>query len=731
LALQLLAETRAAFDDQTLFIALASIGDPSLVVPAIAQALDLHQPGEWPLLERLIAVLRSRPLLLVLDNFEQVVEAAPAVGELLAGCSHLKVLTTSRISLRIAGEQEYPVPPLGLPDLASSAFDEIAASEAVALFVQRAKAVRPDFQLTADNASTVAGICHRLDGLPLAIELAAARSKLLAPRALLARLEQRLDLLSRGPRDAPQRLQTMRGAIAWSDSLLDPPIQRLFYELSVFVGGWPLPAAEAVSDPHLQAELDGGVLGGLAALVEQSLVEQVEQPDGEPRFRMLETIREYALEQLERSGVGDATRLRHAEWCRSCVAPNWREAFGEHQLLMMSRTAREIANLRSAVAWAFEQPDLVLGEQIVANLGVVWLFYGQWSEGRTWMERAIARARSGALDATTAGPLYCFYALNAAAAGDLARALPAAEQGRAILSSLNDEQVTARGELVLASVAVSAGDNERAETLLNTALDRCRRQAMDALAGNALNALGRLAYQRGDSDRATVYFDEALNVQRRIGNHWGQVWPMKNLARIALDEGRTAGAAELYTEILALCWEQADRTGSLGCLRGLANVALAGKHYDQAATFLAATQALGEALGSLPSAIARDRFGRVIAQVRDELDPGRFGECWVAGRSLTIHQAVDVARAFAAELRAEPARPASGSPMPLDAAGRLSQRELDVLRLIAAGHSTAEIAERLYLSPRTVTTHLASIYNKLGFNSRSAATRFAIEHGLT
>jgi predicted ATPase/DNA-binding CsgD family transcriptional regulator len=727
LALQLVVETSGAFDGQVCFVPLAALSDPALVIPAIADALGVSQEGEAPLAERLMTVLRLRPFLLVLDNVEQVVAAAPALADVLAGCPDLTMLVTSRIALRISGEQEFPVAPLSLPESGSN-HAQIASSEAVMLFVQRTRAVRPDFQLTADNAAIIAAICHRLDGLPLALELAAAHSRLLAPRALLAQLEQRLALLTSGPRDAPARLQTMRNAIAWSYDLLDPPLQRLFQQLAVFVGSWTLAAAEQVVDPAVRAELDGSVLGGLAALLEQSLIQPVEQSDDEPRFRMLETIREYALERLVVSGEVDKARRRHAIWCNALISMNWLEAFCEAQPQMLRRSTREMANLRAALAWAFEQSDLALGAQLCSNLGAVWLFHGPWSEGRIWMERAIAHA--DALDAAITGPLYCYYALNAAAAGDPERALPAAERGYALLKSLGMDQFTARGAAVLGVEAFRAGDDQRADLLLTDALVHFQQLGMDAFAGNTLNGLGRLAYERGDVARAAACFDEALHIQRRIDNRWGQIWPLKNLARVALANRDLTSAAERYAESLTLCWEQSDRNGCLGCLRGLADVALAGEWYEQAVTFLAATQALGEAVGSLPSALARARFERAIAQVRDGLGPHRFDVSWAQGRSLTIPQVVEVAEALITSLRAGWPETATDARERSAEVARLSARELDVLRLIAAGHSTAEIAAQLYLSPRTVTTHLTSIYSKLGFNTRAAAARFAVEQHL-
>jgi predicted ATPase/DNA-binding NarL/FixJ family response regulator len=727
LALQLVVETSEAFDGQVCFVPLAAFSDPALVIPAIADALGVPQEGEAPLAERLVAVLRLRPFLLILDNVEQVVAAAPAIADVLAGCPNLTMLATSRIALRISGEQEFPVPPLSLPESGSS-HEQIASSEGVLLFVQRARAVRPDFQLTADNAAIIAAICHRLDGLPLALELAAARSKLLSPRALLAQLDQRLALLTSGPRDAPARLQTMRNAIAWSYDLLDPPLQRLFQQLAVFVGGWTLAAAEQIIDPAVRAELDGSVLSGLAALLEQSLIQPVEQPDDEPRFRMLETIREYALERLVVSGGADEARQRHATWCSSLVAMNWLEAFCEAQPQMLRRSTCEMANLRAALAWAFEQSDLALGAQLSANLGAVWLFHGPWSEGRSWMERAIAHA--DALDAAITGPLYCYYALNAAAAGDPERALPAAERGYALLKTLGVEQFTARGAAVLGVEAFRAGDDQRAELLLADALSRFEQLGMDAFAGNTLNGLGRLAYQRGDVARAAACFDEALRIQRRIDNRWGQIWPLKNLARVALANRELTSAAERYAESLALCWEQSDRNGCLGCLRGLADVALAGELYEQAATFLAATHALGEAVGSLPSASARERFEQAIAQVRDGLDPHRFETRWASGRSLMIEQLIDAGQQLAAGMRAAACPAISDRMRVVSSVARLSPRESEVLRLIADGQPDREIAEALCISPRTVTSHVTSILNKLGVNSRAAAAAYAVRHEL-
>jgi non-specific serine/threonine protein kinase len=415
-------------------------------------------------------------------------------------------------------------------------------------------------------------------------------------------------------------------------------------------------------------------------------------------------------------------RLRHAQWCRAFAEPNWRAAFGAEQPEMLTRTAREIDNLRAALSWTFQQHLPHIGGCIASYLGAYWLFSGPWREGRGWIQRALADAT--ALDALPAGLLYIFDALIGEAAGDVTNAAAMAERGYELLSASPDAHVRARAQIARGSVAFSTGNYALAEEALAAALAGFQHLGLDALAGTALNGLARLADLRGDRPRATALFDEALSLQHRAGSAWGKVWPLKNLARIALADGQLPQAAALYAESLALCVAHADRTGSLGCLRGLADVALAAERYATAARWLGLTHALGEAVGSLPTGAAQQRFERVIAHARAHLSAPEFDAAWSAGRMSPITHTVAEAEQLAADL-VVPA-PADHTRVEL-----LSAREVDVLRLVAQGLSTAEIAAQLYLSPRTITTHLASIYNKLGFNSRSAATRFAIEHGLT
>ncbi|MEX2011270.1 MAG: adenylate/guanylate cyclase domain-containing protein, partial [Chloroflexota bacterium] len=391
LSLQVAAETAGDQADGATFVALATTADPDLVTSAIATTLRLPDAGGRPLRDRLVDHLRDRQLLLVLDNFEQVVAAAPLLSDLLREATRLRILVSSRVPLRISGEQEYPVPPLELPlaegDAGTGRADAIAGNEAVRLFVDRARSVRPDFALDDSNAGAVAEIVSRLDGLPLAIELAAARSRLLSPGAMLPRLERRLDLLAGGMRDLPERQQTLRGAIAWSHDLLEPPERRLFARFSVFVGGAELSEAESVCGPV--SEVGREVLDGLEALVDHSLLRQVERT-GEPRFFMLETIRDFAAEQLGASGEQDAIRRRHALAVLGLAERAAPSLTTSDQRTWLDRLARDHDNLRAVHGWAVETEDARVGLRLVTAMWRFWQIRGHLVEGRSRADAAIA-----------------------------------------------------------------------------------------------------------------------------------------------------------------------------------------------------------------------------------------------------------------------------------------------------------------------------------------------------
>jgi predicted ATPase len=376
LALQSAADVADTFADGVWFVDLAPVAAPDLVAPTIAHVLGVRDTGSEPIADRLHAYLRPKQLLLVLDNFEQVVEAAPFVAGLLGGCPRLTVLVTSRVRLRVTSEREHAVPPLELvaPD-GQHGVQDVARATAVRLFVERAQAVTADFALTPENAEAIAEICRRLDGLPLAIELAAARIKILPPAALLTRLERRLPVLTSGNRDLPARQQTMRNTLAWSYDLLSREEQALFRRLSVFVGGFSLEAAEDVAAVPGDCIIDP--LGGVASLVDTSLLRQVPGVDGEPRFRMLETAREFGLEQLAASEEEEAIREWHAQWCLALATTLAPLVHVAGELAHLGRLSAEHSNLRAALGRFAAQGDAESLARLAGALNWFWHMRGQ------------------------------------------------------------------------------------------------------------------------------------------------------------------------------------------------------------------------------------------------------------------------------------------------------------------------------------------------------------------
>ncbi|CAA9543265.1 MAG: hypothetical protein AVDCRST_MAG59-1040 [uncultured Thermomicrobiales bacterium] len=530
LALAVAASAEEAFADGAAFVSLAPVQDAALAPAAIAAALEVQESGDQSLADDLIARLRDDRFLLVLDNFERLPDAAPLVADLLRGCPRLTVLVTSRRRLRLSGEHEIPVPPLPLADLdRPSTVEELAGVPSVRLFVERAQAAAAGFALTEANGRQIAEICRHLDGLPLAIELAAPRTRILSPAALLARLANRLQLLTGGPRDAPERLQTMRQAIAWSYDLLDPDHQTLLRHLAVFVGGFPLDAAEAVTsrradEPASREEgrthPPASRLAGsptafdlLSVLVEESLVQVADGADGERRFGMLETVREYALEQLVGAGEAEPARRRHASWCLGLTGHHdWAAELPSAQL---DRLQAEHDNLRAALSWSIEhEPETAL--RLVGDSWRFWNERGYWSEGRGWVSRALAVCPEAPPDLRAA-------ALAGAGAlainqGDYPEARRLLEAILPLAEQAGDESRAARTIRSLGIVASNQNDLDGAETLFAEALARLRPLGHPGVVGKCLTDLGLVAERRGDYARAIAFYEEALPLSRSSGD---------------------------------------------------------------------------------------------------------------------------------------------------------------------------------------------------------------------
>ncbi len=574
LALQAAADVIDEFPDGVYLVELAPLTDAGLVPPAIAAALGVREDGSQPLQETIAAALEGKRLLLLFDNAEHLPDAAPIAGDLLARCPRLTILATSRAPLRLRAEREFPVPPLALPS-GRATRDAAALShyDAVRLFIERAVAARPEFAVSNETAPAVAEICARLDGLPLAIELAAARVRALSPPALLERLDRRLKVLTGGPRDAPTRQRTLRDAIAWSHDLLDPEQQTLFRRLAVFAGGFDLETAERVVDPD--GDLD--CFSGVTELVDDSLLRPL-HGDGEPRFAMLETIREFGLERLEAAGEADAVQRAHAAVYADLAAAAAPHLAGASQGAWLGRLAAAHDNLRAALDWTLAN-DPAAALRLAADLGDFWLVAAHYTEGRGWLERALAAGVGAEADRARA----------LTAAGSLARMHgdgPAAtawlEQALTLQEALGDERGAMQSLMLLGHVAVRRGDLTAAGRRFGAARDRAEAIGDRATLASALGNLGIVADEQGDFALAAERYAAALALFRELGDVRRIAAALDNLGILARVRGDYAEATRRHDEALGVRQALDDPWGVASTLNSLGVVAHAQGDFDQA-----------------------------------------------------------------------------------------------------------------------------------------------------
>jgi predicted ATPase/DNA-binding CsgD family transcriptional regulator len=734
LALQVAADLRDDFADGVHVVNLGSISDPGLVAATIAQVLAVRERSDQPLSERLKGEVRGKQALLLLDNFEQVVEAAPLIGELLAAAPRLKVLVTSREPLHIAGEHEYAIPPLTLPDPHHlPSLDRLLQSEAVQLFLVRAQAVKADFAVTNDNAASIAAICARLDGLPLAIELAAVRVKLLPPQALLARLDQRFKLLSVGARDAPERQQTMRATIDWSYHLLAPAEQRLFRRLAVFVGGWTLAAAGAVCDRDGDLGLD--TLDGLQSLIDKSLVRQVEGPNGEPRFRRLETIREYALELLQASGEEPILRRHHAMYYLAATIQVghadeawWKDATGQGLVV-------EIDNLRAVLRWALDQQEREIALRLSAALHQFGDIRFHFSERRAWLEAALALG--DAEDASPAARAALVEALRqagyaAGGMGDYDRAQAHFAALMTVCEGMGDRAGIAYAQRSLGWVALERGELVAAQTWAEQSLALCRQAHDPSGIAWSLYDLGHVAFVRGEGAQAEPLLAESLAQFREQGNEFGCQRALVSLGHVARMQGQLARAITWYRESL-MAWRPFP---GILALEGLAGAAVSQGLAEHGARLFGTAEVVREAVGLPLPPVSRAAYERDVAAARAQLDEATFAAAWKAGRAWSLDQAVAEALSRPVEMQpaqtgtetpSQASQPASAIPARL---ATLTPRERQVLVLLAQGASNRAIADALVITERTAEIHVSNILGKLGVTSRTQAAAYALAQGL-
>jgi predicted ATPase/transcriptional regulator with XRE-family HTH domain len=698
LALRVAAELAGSHAEGVAFVSLAALSDPELVAPTIAAALGLHDAGDVPIVERLVHRLRDADLLLVLDNFEPVVEAAPLVSDLLSQCPRLRVLATSRVRLRVSGEHESVVSPLPVaPRSSTGSPDDALSSDAGQLFIARAQALVPDLPLTAETVAAIAAICQRLDGLPLAIELAAARVKHLPPAALLARLEQRLPLLTGGPRDAPARQRTMRDTIAWSYNLLTTSEQLLFRRASVFVGGFDLESVNAVAGESPGTDL----LDAVASLLDHSLLHQEAGPGGEPRYTMLETIREFAGEQLEANSEVEAIQAKHAAYFTDLAERAETGFFSPSEAGWLARLAAERANLRTALLWFEGQGDAVSLLRLAVALWWFWSVRGHTGEGLGWLERAAAMGA----DVPTAGAVWGAALVRAGTMAVFSEhpegAAAVLERGLAAARGAGDATTGAHALHALGELAKHRGDYDRAEALMAEALGQwCVMGDPVGIAG-VLQSLGEVAHEQGNTALAKARYAEAAELARAIGHEAVIRWCEHGLGLLAFDQGDLATAAGHLGAALHLAILHPNSFMDVESLIYLAALA-AGGHPEAAARLLGAAAVANEAagLGRWPALLAREEAAAAAA--RSALGSETFAASWSAGRAVGVESALKEALALAEEMEAAPALgvtldSTTQVPRSLPGSDRfsgLTTREQEVLCLIAAGHSNAEIARR-------------------------------------
>jgi len=678
LALQVAGEMADQFPSGACFVALSAIGERGLIVSAIAQAVGVRETGNTSLQENLMEYIGGlrQPILLVLDNFEHLVSAAPLVAQMLTAGPNLKVVVTSQAPLHLYGEHEFPVPPLALPDPKSiPPIEMLSRLPAIELFVERARAVKHQFALTKENAPTVAAICSRLDGLPLAIELAAARIKLLSPSAMLTRLESRLSLLTGGARDLPTRQQTLRNTVEWSYSLLNDAEQTLLRRFSVFTGGCTLEAVEAVCDTKGNLGLD--VLDGMASLVDKSLAQQVEQLNQETRFIMLSAIREYALERLAESNDESATRRAHAAYYLVLAEEGAEEIAAQPEWL--ERYEVEHENIRLAIDYLIKTGDAEWGMRLGAALFRFWETREHLTEGRDAMARLLALEGTGTRPKLRARLLFAAGVL-AAAQCDYGLARPLFEESLDTCVGLNDNRGVAvalnalgvnardRGELTdasllferctaiwkefgdpaniartlsnLASVMKLQGNYERASSLYNECLTMFRQAGDGAGAAWTLNYLGDVAREKADLVAARSYCEQSLSEFRRLHDSWGIASALSDLASLSCDQGNNAEARRLYGESIKAFQELGHKRGIARALECLAVSAAAQSNAEQSLHWAGAAAALRQQLGVPLMPAEQRRLEKALEFARRTLGNAAGLAAWMEGWAMPVEQAI-------------------------------------------------------------------------------------------
>ena len=713
---------------------LASLSDPDLVPQAVASVLGMREAPDKALADAICDHLSSNETLLILDNCEHLIDACASFAEtLLRRCPGLRILATSREALGVYGETLFAVPPLSLPDPRHlHAVDGLPGYEAARLFAERARAVRGDFSLTDGNAMAVAQICYRLDGMPLAIELAAARARVLSVQQISSRLEDSFALLSGGGRAAMPRHRTLEATMDWSHDLLSEKEKVLFRRLSVFAGGFALGAAEAVGAGEDLVEDE--ILDLLMSLVDKSLVVAWE-PDGRARYRLLETVRQYGRTRLEESGEAEDVLWRHTTYYLALSEEVASDSGGQGTRLQ--ELEAEQSNFRGALGWALGtervEPEEVTAERATLGLrlavslgqGRFWAANGL-SEGLRWLEMGLARSGDALPDPLRAA------ALNeagwiATVQSDQEKAVVLLEESFALAKKRGDESGIAASLFQLGQLlTMHEGSRQRVEDLRNEA-EALRPEIPDpSQAAYLVMFMAMASWYGEDEEQALSLFEEALGLFRGLENLQGAAFCLGSIGFIVLGRDDPAQAATIFEEALQTLRTLRDVVGMFHCLLGAGSVAGLRGEPDRAARLWGAAEALGEtaAVPMIPMIRSHYDYEDHLDRARSRLTEEAWAEAWAEGRAMSPEQAIEYALEPPLETSEEAEAPATSYP------ADLSAREVEVLRLVARGMTNAQVAQELYISPRTVNAHMGSVYHKIGSSTRPEATRFAIEHDL-
>jgi non-specific serine/threonine protein kinase len=751
LAVQLANQFRTDYADGVWMVELADLDEPTLTASATARALGVREADRTPI-EALLQDLRDRELLLVLDNCEHVLDACAALTEaLLTGCPGVRVLATSRQALGLTGEVAWQVPALRVPEplespsgtprdarapagrrSAADMLRALLASEAGRLFVERAQAARPSFVVTEADAGAMEEICRRVDGIPLAIELAAARITHLAPRQIADRLDDRFRLLTRGRSSSLPRHDTLRSLVDWSHDLLSDTERIVFRRVSVFAGGWTLEAAEAICGES--------ALDLLGQLVDKSLILVDEQPAA-LRYRVHETIRHYALEQLDQSGEAPELRRLHAEYYLALAEDIQPRLFGTELQPLLDVLDREHENLRLALRWSSDTGESDIGPRLAGALWRFWQVRGYLREGRDWLERLLSTARPAE---PTSGRARALNAIGFLAflQGDYDTAQPLLAESVEIRRALDDRAGLVESLSNFGVLLRCVGNGVGARHVLEEALAVSRALGDRAWEGRALNKLARLTYYEGDLVAARTLHEEGIAAVRLAGNAWDVAIALGDMGDVSHALGDGVTAHRLYAESLGLWLELGDERGIAQGLEGFAILAIAASRPERAVRLLGTAYAIRERITEPNSPSRRATLDRLLDGARVNLGE-RYAEAWAAGYGAPSAAAVAATLADLDVLRmdgevqtiptvaTQPIAPSAASTSKSGEAAALTHRERDVVVLISQGLTNRHIAATLVVSERTVEWHVSNVLRRLGLRSRAQLALWAREHGIT